>query len=158
MSSKTDISVIDRLTTISEDEENEFIKLDTAVKDLQANDPQKQAIAIRRTKVRVDQQREQLQSNYEAIDSDTVSKLKVAWDTAKTKAEAAKLASTAQFAEEPLTGVGSDAWMEMYKHAREYSVKDAYFGKVYPVTDEGSHCPLCMQVLSADAQDRLVRF
>lgn len=158
LSSRTDISRIDVLAKISEDEEKEFARLDAAVKDLQINDPQKQAIVIRRKKARFEQHRELLQSSYKALDVEAVTKLQVAWETAKTKAEAAKIASSTRFSEEPLNGVGSDAWMEMYKHAKEYSLKEAYPGKDYPVTDIGSHCPLCMQELSTDAQDRLNRF
>lgn len=158
LSSKTNVATINNLSIISDEEKKEFEALDVAVKDLLANDPQKQAVSIRRTKLRIEQQREILEAQYKAINKDAIQKLQGAWQTAKTKADAAKLASSKQFSDEPLPGVGSDAWMEMYKHAREYSVKEAYLGMDFPVTSEGSHCPLCMQDLAPDARDRLSRF
>lgn len=158
LSSKTDKATLEKLSTISESEQEEFSKLDVVVKELQANDPQKQAIAIRRTKMRIDQYRKQLQSSFKLLDKEAVSGLQTTWETAKTKAEVAKLASSEQFAGEPLNGVGSDAWREMYNHAREYSVTEAYPTKEFPVTDDESNCPLCMQKLSSDAKDRMNRF
>jgi energy-coupling factor transporter ATP-binding protein EcfA2 len=158
LSSKTDIGTINNLSIIDDEEEKEFEALDVAVKDLLANDPQKQAVVIRRTKSRIEQQRDILRALYKAINKDAIQKLQDAWQTAKTKADAAKLASSKQFPDEPLPGVSSDAWKEMYKHAREYSVKEAYPEIEFPVTNEGSLCPLCMQELAPDARDRLKRF
>ncbi len=158
LSSKTDAKIINNLSTITEKEEKEFEKLDAAVKDLQANNPQKQAVGIRRTKSRIEQMRDKLKNYYNELSKDAVGKLREAWQIAKTKADAAKLASSTQFSDEPLSGVGSDAWMEMYKHAREYSIQEAYPGMGFPVTNEGGRCPLCMQELGEDAQDRLQRF
>lgn len=158
LSSKTDTKIINSLSTITEKEEKEFEKLDAAVKDLLANDPQKQAVAIRRTKSRIEQLRDKLKTYYNELNKDAVEKLRKAWQTAKTKAGAAKLASSKQFSDEPLPGAGSDAWMEMYKHAREYSIQEAYPGMGFPVTREGSRCPLCMQELDEDTQSRLKRF
>jgi len=158
LSSKTDTEIINVLSIITEDEKKEFEVLDIAVKDLQANDPQKQAVAIRRTNSRIEQQRDKLKAYYKALSKESVQKLQVSWLAAKTKAETAKLVSSKQFSGEPLSGVGTDVWMEMYKHAREYSVQKAYPGIEFPVTDENSYCPLCMQELDLDARSRLERF
>jgi energy-coupling factor transporter ATP-binding protein EcfA2 len=71
---------------------------------------------------------------------------------------AASLAAADAFSSEPLAGIGDDAWRLLFEAAREYSLRSAYPGEVFPVTHEESHCVLCQQELSEPARLRFRQF
>lgn len=72
--------------------------------------------------------------------------------------EAAKLASSESFANEPVAGVGSDAWRALWEAARRFSEDDAYPGHDFPQTNQSDRCVLCQQPLGQEGGDRLRRF
>ena len=78
---------------------------------------------------------------------------------AQAKAARAAVALVAQesFREEPLSGVGTAAWHQLFEHARQYSTV-AYPGQEFPVTEAGARCLLCHQELEPEASRRLQRF
>lgn len=59
---------------------------------------------------------------------------------------------------EPLLGVGSSPWRELWESARRYSEEHAYIQRPFPSVGEGDRCVLCQQVLQDEARDRLSRF
>lgn len=75
--------------------------------------------------------------------------------------EAATIAAGALFTNEPLPGVGSDTWRALWAAARDYSLKEAYIGKTFPVLAVGTQpgaCVLCQQPLLAEGAGRMQRF
>jgi hypothetical protein len=68
------------------------------------------------------------------------------------------VASLRGFESEPLPGVGSEAWRELWQAARKYSETDAYPDRRFPVVDTDESCLLCQQTLLTDGADRLRRF
>src|ERR1039457_2477551 len=60
--------------------------------------------------------------------------------------------------DEPLNGVGSEIWQELWNVARRFSEAEAYPEKRFPVTDSNAACVLCHQSLSPEAAKRLNRF
>lgn len=70
---------------------------------------------------------------------------------------AADAASRTSFAEEPLDGVGSQAWRVLWRAAEQYS-ETMYAEHDFPNTDTGAVCVLCQQALSPEASTRLDRF
>ncbi len=78
--------------------------------------------------------------------------------SAKELRAAATAASATSFSEEPLKGVGSEAWIALWEAASRFSTEEAYPDKEYPAVDVTDHCVLCQQPLDADGRDRLVRF
>lgn len=68
--------------------------------------------------------------------------------------EAAQLAA-ASFADEPIAGVGSDAWRQLWEASRVFA---EHQGQEMPPTHEPASCPLCMQELAPEARARLTRF
>jgi energy-coupling factor transporter ATP-binding protein EcfA2 len=72
--------------------------------------------------------------------------------------EAAELASKISFADEPLDGVGTEAWRALWAAAEAYSGQQAYVNAAFPVTDASARCVLCQQELSQEAGQRLARF
>lgn len=75
--------------------------------------------------------------------------------------QAAALAASELFTDEPLTGVSSDSWRALWAAARDYSVKEAYPGRDFPVIavdGADAACVLCQQPLLADGVARMKRF
>lgn len=58
---------------------------------------------------------------------------------------------------EPLGGVGSSPWRELWASARRFSVSEAYPESTFPVVGEGARCVLCQQPLGGEARSRLSR-
>lgn len=71
---------------------------------------------------------------------------------------AADVASSADFANEPLVGVGTSTWRALWEAAEAFSIAEAYPERPFPASQEGDHCVLCHQPLGTDARDRLHRF
>jgi energy-coupling factor transporter ATP-binding protein EcfA2 len=75
--------------------------------------------------------------------------------------EAADLAATTMFTNDPLPGIGSATWRAMWMAARDFSVTEAYRDEAFPVTvleGEPASCVLCQQPLEPQAADRMSRF
>lgn len=72
--------------------------------------------------------------------------------------EAANVAATNSFDNEPLAGIGSETWRALWNGARTYSITEAYHEHDFPVTHDGAVCVFCQQPLNDSAKDRLQRF
>jgi len=75
--------------------------------------------------------------------------------------QAATVAAGEMFTDEPLPGVGTDAWRTLWAAARDYSVKEAYPEQAFPVlaaAGESASCVLCQQPLLPDGAARMQRF
>lgn len=60
-----------------------------------------------------------------------------------------------------LGGISSDAWELLWKSARKFSEEEAYKGHEFPVVkidEKEALCPLCLQELKPEAQNRFTRF
>tara|TARA_R110002074_G_scaffold398740_1_gene590997 strand:+ start:116 stop:2764 length:2649 start_codon:yes stop_codon:yes gene_type:complete len=80
---------------------------------------------------------------------------------AVTARNAANLGATELFGSEPLDGVGSETWRQLWLAARKFSIAEAYPARDFPVLstpDKTAHCVLCQQPLEDDASIRLKRF
>lgn len=71
--------------------------------------------------------------------------------------KAAALLAT-PFETEPLAGVGSRPWKDLWESARKFSEQHAYPRVPFPVTGTDSRCVLCLQDLRPEAEDRFLRF
>ena len=58
---------------------------------------------------------------------------------------------------EPLNGVGTPSWKELWKSAKHFSETEAYPKSVFPIVDVQSRCVLCQQELDIDSRERLSR-
>lgn len=72
--------------------------------------------------------------------------------------EAVKVAAQREFGKEPLAGIGSETWKELWKAAEKFAVDEAYRGQQFPLTGEAARCVLCLQQLQPDATARFTRF
>lgn len=74
----------------------------------------------------------------------------VSLEEADTKTEEA-------FEAEPLTGVGTSSWMDLWERARTYSEGSAYRHETFPFVASDSRCVLCQQTLGSEGANRLTR-
>lgn len=78
-------------------------------------------------------------------------------DAVKTLEEAANLLARS-FESEPLPGIGSSPWKELWEAAQRFSEQRAYPDKGFPFLGDECRCVLCQQALTPPARDRFVRF
>ena len=96
-----------------------------------------------------------------SLSNETLAEMATIKSTAVEAREAATLAATALFTDDPLPGIGSGTWRAMWKAARDFSVTEAYKGTEFPVIAiDGApeSCVLCQQPLGPAAADRMIRF
>lgn len=78
-------------------------------------------------------------------------------DRSEVAQAAADAASKTTFGDEPLGGIGSPVWKELWQAAEKYSVT-VYSGHEFPPTHDGAVCVLCQQSLDGEGAARLNRF
>ena len=121
------------------------------------NDPKVLAYRCRRVQGVVSSFIEELTKARDTLSQAKATELEQAVSHARATAEAASLAATTLFKDEPLPHVGSDPWQLMFQHAKDYS-KLAYPELDPPTTREGNLCMLCQQSLAEEAAESLRRF
>ena len=121
-------------------------------------DPKLLAYRYRRVQGVVSSFVEELTKALDTLSQAKAPGLEQAVSHARATAEAASLAATTLFKDEPLPHVGSDPWQLMCHHAKDDSSKLAYPELEPPTTREGNLCVLCQQPLPEEAAERLGLF
>jgi len=124
---------------------------------LRAADTTKERQRLTREAQKLDAIRTHLETVHAALAGDALTALREQRGRVMTLQEAAEVLAMA-FESEPLPGVGSSPWKELWESARRYSETHAYPDKGFPVLDASSRCVLCQQSLDPGATDRLSRF
>ncbi len=101
--------------------------------------------------------RTHLESLDAAMGSAGLARLREYQAAVMTLEEAATLLARS-FESEPLPGVGSSPWKELWEAAQRFSKQHAYPDQDFPFLGEECRCVLCQQSMEASARDRLVRF
>ena len=158
ITSLTKLEAVLAVTRLSTEEEARLGFLNKSLLDLQANDPQK---LIAQLTVRVGRVRA-LGEHFKGLEkalsnADVVAVFSVRTD-GRRKSEEAKRLREATLPQNLLSGTGSDTWKAMWEASRIFSQDQAYSGKAFPVTEDGSQCVLCQQDLAHDAAQRLRHF
>jgi energy-coupling factor transporter ATP-binding protein EcfA2 len=153
LSADTKPEDVETLATLTEAERTHLDQLNGDL----AADPAKTAARLQALKAKIEGYADRLEG-FAAAASDTTAlslrELAEAHDAARM---AAKAASTALFADEPLPNIGTDAWKALWEAARIYSQTETYPERAFPVTEDAV-CVLCQQDLGPDATRRLGRF
>jgi energy-coupling factor transporter ATP-binding protein EcfA2 len=104
----------------------------------------------------------QLQNMLQAIKSqyseEQLKAIKIARVDAIEKRTAATRDAARLFSESNIEGVGAPSWRLFWAHAKSFATEVAYVNKPFPYTEDDSHCLLCHQPLSKEAQERLHHF
>lgn len=155
---ETDKKEVEEAFTWTDDDADKLVKFTKQIAYLEANDPIKQASTTRSFKERVTNLRAYIEKRIIAFSDKRLIEFKEMIAVTAEAEKAVGLASQATLRDEPLSGAGENAWQMLYNAAKEYSTKAAYPDNDFPVVSNQSRCVFCMQPLSADAKQRLLRF
>jgi hypothetical protein len=157
LSARTLPADVDRLATLSDDEQSRLEALRVEVARLLAEDPGVRAKEARQRAARFQGLAERLRTAAAIISDSQLEELRRLRENAVALANAARIAGTTAFTDEPLQGIGTREWKALWEAAAGYSTAHAYPGKTFPVVGDG-RCVLCQQPLLPEAQDRMKRF
>ena len=142
------------LSTLSDKEEDKRKRLRRQLGEIEA----RQATKLREVAVQGVQAGSALLENLRKL-ADELSERKIDEARAGQKAleERRKAAGIAaqRFDAEPVPGAGSEPWRVLWKAARDFA---EHQGQKLPPDHDPAHCLLCMQGLTPEARERLVRF
>jgi len=155
---KTNLSEVEKLAKLTGGELERLEKLRELKTQTDANLPQVMAARCRRFKSRIEKLRDGIIALDNGLSAEKCRNLGLLQTKAREAAEAARLASEKAFKNQPLQGVGSGPWREMFEAARRYSELLAYPGYSFPYTAGDSRCVLCQQPLEEEAKQRMQSF
>lgn len=158
ITSLTKPEAVTAVTRLSLEDTARLSFLEKSLQDLQVNDSNKliAQLSLRANRVRtlVDHLR-RLESALSDADIAAVFNTR---QEGRRKSDEAKLLRDATFPEQMLAGTGGEQWKAMWEASRTFSEEQAYPGKAFPVTEDGSDCVLCQQALDRVAAQRLRQF
>lgn len=158
ITSLTKPEAVTAMTCLSPEETVRLEFLDKSLQDLQANDP---ATLVAHLGLRVKRVRalaDHLRRLESALSDADIAAVFNTRQEGRRKSEEAKRLRDATFPQEMLPGTGGDQWKAMWESSRVFSEQQAYPGKPFPVTEDGSKCVLCQQELDHAASHRLRQF
>ena len=120
-------------------------------------DPSKERQSLTRQAEKLDVLHKHIEKLHSVFGDDGLAALQESRDKLKALQEAARLLARS-FESEPLPGVGSSPWKELWESARRFSTEQAYPDRSFPVVEDESRCVLCQQTLDSEGRDRLPRF
>ena len=150
----TDPTVIERLATLTEQEQARLARL---AEDLSRNP----ATAAAEQKLRADRIKrlaDALTVIAARTTDDALNSFLALHRDAVAKRAAARLAAEGLFGTDSLSDVGGEVWRTLWDAARRYSTDVAYPAAPFPPTQPGMLCVLCHHPLSVEAIQRMQRF
>lgn len=130
----------------------------TELKEALGNDPGARAQELRHSLARLRRLQSQLGQIETQFGGASVEDIHSRLGDYKSKREAAQIAASRAFDTQPLPGVGSEVWYELWESARKFSKMHSYKEKEFPYTEDQARCVLCLQELQPEAQKRLLSF
>jgi len=155
---KTDLSEVEKLAKLTQAELEQLEKLRNLIAQIDDRRPEVMAAQCRRFKSRIEKLKDGIIALDNGLSAEKCNNLKLLQTSALEATEAARLASEEAFKDQPLQGVGSGPWREMFEAARSYSELHAYPSYSFPYTASGSRCVLCQQTLEEEAKQRMQSF
>ena len=124
---------------------------------LRIADTTKERQKLSRQAVKLEAMRTPLENLQGAVGDAAVTALQGERNQLRALDQAASLLAKS-FESEPLAGVGTLPWKELWESARRFSESHVYPDNHFPVVGEDAACVLCQQPLKAEARERLSRF
>lgn len=155
---ETDLLEVETMAKLTQVELERLEELRNLLTQIDANRPEVMAAQCRRLKIRIEKLRDGVIALDNGLSAEKCNNFKLLQTKAREATEAARLASEKAFKNQPLQGVGSGPWREMFEAARRYSELLAYPGRSFPYTAGGSRCVLCQQPLEEEAKQRMQSF
>lgn len=155
---ETDLLEVEAMAKLTQVELERLEELRNLLVQIDAKRPEVMAAQCRRFKSRIEKLRDGVIALDNGLSAERCNNLKLLQTKAREAVEAARLASEEAFRNQPLRGVGSGPWREMFEAARRYSELLAYPSYSFPYTAGGSRCVLCQQPLEEEARQRMQSF
>jgi energy-coupling factor transporter ATP-binding protein EcfA2 len=155
---KTDPSEVEKVAKLKQSELERLEKLRELMTQIEANRPEAKAAQCRHFKSRIEKLRDGIVALDNGLSAEKCNNLRTLQTEAREATDVARLASEEAFKGQPLRGVGSGTWREMFEAARRYSELLAYPGYPFPYTGGDSRCVLCQQPLEEEAKQRMQSF
>lgn len=142
-------------TSILSEQETERI---SELKEILNTDPAVRAQDLRNAARRLTQLAQNIESMQSVFSREAVIDIQDKLETVVGARSASAVAAKDAFSTQPLDGLGTQAWQQLWEAARKFSRDVAYPGREYPVIEDGARCVLCLQSLGDDAKARLTTF
>jgi len=157
LSRNSDLQKIKELSVFGPTEENKLIELIKQLDEFNKKDP---SLILREKRLNgkdIKHLIRKLCNMGKLIDPLKHENIRKSIDEVKRLREVALAASAAQFGNEPVQPVGTEAWRALIEAAIKYN-NEAFPNKSFPVDSEDTRCVLCQQPLSTEAKVRLSKF
>ena len=148
---------VQRLANLSVEEKNRLTFLNSALRDSQANDPNKLIAQLNQRKRRLLVLVQHIKNVENSLSADAVGDLFRVRTEVRLKFDEAKRLRETTFPEGMLSGTGSELWQTLWESARQFSQESAYPFTEFPVVED-AHCVLCQQNIGHAAAERLKQF
>jgi energy-coupling factor transporter ATP-binding protein EcfA2 len=120
-------------------------------------DTTKERLKHTRQAVKLESLRSHIINLRSALEDDTITTVQVNREKIRTLEQAVVFLARS-FESEPLSGVGTLPWKELWESARRFSETEGYPNNTYPFVGDDARCVLCQQLLDEDTRTRLSRF
>lgn len=157
LTSLTKVDDVRALTTLSKEEERRLKELRERLRDLQAVNPKQRAGELRLRADRIDLVVAHVTGLVGVFGDAGLAAIRSATDALRIARQALALLRKTALTADLLPGSGEEAWRRMWDAAGGFSAI-AYPGSTFPVLTPDARCPLCQQVVGADAAARLQHF
>ncbi len=151
----TQTSEITRNTTFTEEERQRSQELDRV---LAQSNPVEAANELKQKATRFTRLRNNLSIINDALSDESTNKARLIKAEHDASVEAAQIASKSMEGKDPINGVGTEAWKQLWAAAKNFAESVVQPGVEFPAIDTLTYCLLCQQPLDTDAKDRLDRF
>ena len=151
---KTDLSPLETLAAISEEEAARLIRLRSDL----ARDPAIASSEQRLFAQALTRMANELAAALTSFSDTGLSDVIALGEAARRARAAARLAAETAFTDTTLPDVGGESWKLLWEAARRYSAESAYPAHAFPCVEPDSACVLCQQPLGAAAGERMKTF
>ena len=157
LSGESSIEILDAIIKNANGAKGTLDQLNMQEARLISGDTRQEKIRLTRDGEKMEAIADHLEKIQERLSSEVVLEIIRLSSEVQTLEEATSLLASA-FESEPLEGIGSTAWEQLWSAAKQYSVTHAYPGDVFPVLDANCRCVFCMQPLTQEGRDRFKGF
>ena len=153
LSAMTSVQQLTEVCQVSNDDEARATQIETILK----ADPNAEAKVLQQRAKRLRHLKTELEKLGSSLSDEAIQEHCETGRYAAVKRAAAELFAKELAGMTPLTGVGSNPWIELWNAARLYS-KQVYPGQEFPNVSDDAVCVLCQQTLDVDAKQRFKSF
>lgn len=157
LNSETSIDELRAESIWNSTKESRIDKLNVEIDKLKATDPKK---SLKENEEKI-KRYEILTNKFQGLENTLTGKslydLKLTLNNYVAAEDALKKSSENAFSELPIEGVGNNSWKLLWESARKFYNENKR-KDVFPETQVGSNCPLCLQKLGEEAAKRFIDF